>query len=186
MQRPSGWKASPQAMAAISQRLRYHGHPELGREVDADTWLTPRYILDQLGLFDLDPCAAESCRDWTGARHTLTKTDDGLAQDWVGRVFMNPPFSVSASWLQKHAEHGAGISLVAASVESRVWRSHVWARAEAILLLHGRTRFCNPDGSMTQGRPLRSIALIGWSQEDAEILRKVTIAGALLTEWNVR
>jgi hypothetical protein len=54
------------------------------------------------------------------------------------------------------------------------------------MLLHGRTRFCNPDGSSTTGRPLRSIALIGWTDADAEILRKTSLAGVLLTNWNQR
>ena len=74
MKRPTGWPANPQAMAIVSQRLRYEGHPELGKHVDVDTWLTPRYILDQLGTFDLDPCAAEENRDWTGASRTYNES----------------------------------------------------------------------------------------------------------------
>jgi hypothetical protein len=109
-----------------------------------------------------------------------------MSREWTGRVFMNPPFSATSRWLQRHAEHGNGISLVPATVESIVWRSHVWTRAKAVMLLHGRTRFCNPDGSSTTGRPLRSIALIGWTDADAEILRKTSLAGVLLTNWNQR
>lgn len=144
------WPANPQARAAVSSRSRYTGHSQLGRHVDVDTWLTPRYLLDQLGRFDLDPCAAEENPNWTGASRVLTRVDDGLRSPWAGRV------------------------------ESRVWRSSVWPVASSIFLVHGRTRFCNPDGSATTGRPLRSIALIAWTGEDAEILRALTIAGVLI------
>jgi len=184
--RPTGWAANPQAMRAVSKRAEFGGNPELSTKVDADTWLTPRYILSQLGDFDLDPCAALGNPEWTGAKRYCTVHDDGLGEEWSGRVFMNPPFSSTSRWLRRHAEHGNGISLVPATVESQVWRSHVWTRAKAVLLLHGRTRFCNPDGSATTGRPLRSIALVGWAADDARVLESSTLAGVFLKEWGQR
>lgn len=188
VKRPTGWKANAQAMAAVSKQRTFTGDDRLSTKVDGDTWLTPRYILDQLGQFDLDPCAAVENMQWTGARTVFTKESNGLdpRSVWHGRVFMNPPFSNTVPWLQRHASHGQGISLVTASVESRIWRDLVWKKAAAILLLHGRTRFANPDGSATTGRPLRSIVLIAWTQYDANYLRRATFAGVLLTSWDQR
>lgn len=97
---------------------------------------------------------------------------------------MNPPFSNTRAWLRRHARHGRGISLVPATVEATVWQQEVWPKAKAILLLSGRTRFCNPDGSNTTGRPLRSIALIGWSGADMDALSDSKLAGVLLTAWH--
>ena len=175
------WKANPQAMAAASKRSNSPG--ELAHiDSDGDTWLTPPWILEKLGVFDLDPCATEYCPDRIAPWY-FTKADNGLAQEWQGRVFMNPPFSNTAPWLEKHARHGSGVSLVPASVESQVWRRCVWPTAKAICLLHGRTRFCNPDGSSTIGRPLRSVALIAWSDLDLDILARADFAGVLLTQW---
>ncbi len=173
-------------MAAVSRRSSFGGSSLLGEVVDGDTWLTPRFILSELGEFDLDPCAATQNVGWVGARRALTQhgLDDDTA--WIGRVFMNPPFSNTAPWLRRHCQHGDGISLVPASVESRVWREVVWPRARAILLLHGRTRFCNPDGSSTSGRPLRSVTLIAWSEADAAVLERSTLAGVLLRSWSQR
>ena len=182
MNRPTGWAPNPRAMAAVSKRLEFTGSALLGQDVDTDTWLTPRYILSCLGDFDLDPCAAEAQPYWT-APLSFTKPEDGFNREWRGRVFMNPPFSNSAPWLRKHGEHANGISLVAASIESTVWREVVWKKAIAILLLHGRTRFCNPDGSSTMGRPLRSIALIAWTARDAEVLADSGLAGVFLKDW---
>ena len=155
------------------------------RQGDTDTWLTPRWLLSQLGSFDLDPCASALNPTWICGRY-FTEEMDGLSQEWTGRVFMNPPFSNTAKWIHRHADHGNGISLVPASVESQVWRSVVWKTAEAVLLLHGRTRFSRPDGSITTGRPLRSIALIGWSLHDRDILKGSQLAGVFLESWNQR
>lgn len=188
MNRSSGRIANPQVMASVSTRLAFTGSELLGKEVDGDTWLTPRFILQELGKFELDPCAADGTPHWV-APLSFQKRDDGLRQSWGKlRVFMNPPFSNTAPWLEKHSAHGIGISLVPASVESKVWRSHVWpkGKATAILLLHGRTRFCNPDGSTTTGRPLRSIALIAWDYNSAVSLQTASLAGIFLTEWGQR
>lgn len=182
MRRPTGWAPNPQAMAIVSARTRFNGHPELGSDVDVDTWLTPRYILSELGHFDMDPCAAESQPHWV-ANASYTRIEDGMNSPWSGRVFMNPPFSNTVPWLARHAEYGIGISLVPASVESRIWREIVWKKAAAVMLLHGRTRFCNPDGSSTTGRPLRSISLIAWTKEDANVLESCQLAGVILTAW---
>ncbi len=185
MKRPTGWIPNPQAMALVSRDVEFSGDPRLGAAVDPDTWLTPKYLLSQLGEFDLDPCAAMQNPRWICNR-SFTVDQDGLNQPWNGRVFMNPPFSNTVPWLVRHAQHGNGIALVPASIESRVWREIVWKQASVILLLHGRTRFCNPDGSATTGRPLRSIALIAWSNVDAKVLSNSSLAGVLLEEWRQR
>jgi phage N-6-adenine-methyltransferase len=172
-------------MAAVSSRREFSGNPELATVVDGDTWLTPRFILEHLGKFDLDPCATSANPHWC-APNCYEKDDDGLSSQWFGRVFMNPPFSNTGPWIRRHAEHRNGISLVPASVESRIWREIVWPQAIAVSLLHGRTRFCNPDGSATRGRPLRSIALIAWSPLDANVLEAAPFAGVFLTRWDQR
>lgn len=71
------WKANPQAMAAVSKRSFIEPHPELSVIQDADTWLTPRWILDQLGKFDLDPCAAAG---FSGLLSERRFNDESLAK----------------------------------------------------------------------------------------------------------
>jgi hypothetical protein len=52
---------------------------------------TPRWIIERLGPFDTDPCAADP-RPWDCAKVNYTARQDGLARPWRGRVFLNPPF----------------------------------------------------------------------------------------------
>jgi hypothetical protein len=71
-------KAILQAAQEIRRRradgITGHEQPYRGETND---WLTPRYILDSLGKFDLDPCAALD-QPWATAKRHLTVKDDGL------------------------------------------------------------------------------------------------------------
>ena len=49
----------------------------------SDEWYTPRWILDQLGEFDLDPCAATN-PPWPTARTMYDRNADGLSRRWGG------------------------------------------------------------------------------------------------------
>lgn len=60
----------------------------------SDEWYTPKDILDQLGKFDLDPCAPVLPLYRT-AEVMYNRHDDGLSRQWHGRVFLNPPYSQS-------------------------------------------------------------------------------------------
>ena len=75
----------------------------------------PPHIFQPLGKFDLDPAAPIENRDWIGATRTFTELEDGLAQHWEGRVWLNPPYGRGiGQWVKKMAEHvkngGAGIA----------------------------------------------------------------------------
>lgn len=50
-----------------------------------DEWYTPKEIIDALGQFDLDPCAPINPL-WETATQMYNKNDDGLSQEWKGRV----------------------------------------------------------------------------------------------------
>lgn len=73
------------------------------------TWLTPRYIIDALGPFDLDPCCPPTM-PWRTATRMVHWPDDGLKVDWTGkRVWCNPPYGREAvPFLRKMAENKTG------------------------------------------------------------------------------
>lgn len=109
--------------------------------------LTPRWILDRLGVFDLDPCAA-TVRPWDIAARNLTEADDGLAADWRDdEAFVNPPFDryQVGRWVEKLAAHRNGVLLLHARTET-AWFAPVWEHADLILFLGQRVTFCKPDG----------------------------------------
>ena len=81
-------------------------------------WLTPPYIVEALGEFDLDPCSPIN-RPWDTATRHYDEWDDGLNKPWWGRVWCNPPYGREAEmWLKKLAGHGNGIALIFARTAS--------------------------------------------------------------------
>lgn len=116
-----------------------------------DEWLTPKYIIDALGPFDLDP-ASPVDRPWPTAAQHYTAHDDGLMRDWHGVVWLNPPYGrLTARWIERLVLHRNGLLLIAARVETRWFQRLVFDKADAILFPAGRIEFCRPSGHRMKG-----------------------------------
>lgn len=120
-----------------------HERPIAG---ETDVWLTPRHVIDLLGPFDMDPCAATN-PPWPTAKTMFTVEDDGLAQEWQGLVWLNPPYSQVWKWLDRLAEHRNGIALIFARTETKGFHKYVWNRADMVVFPEGRIKFHHPDGT---------------------------------------
>jgi hypothetical protein len=118
-----------------------------------DEWYTPPEIFAGLNCrFDLDPCQPNEGRAFLSVPcdQFFTEAEDGLAQEWRGLVWMNPPFGGRNGvlpWLRKFFNHRNGIGLVAART-SAGWFHDQMPRADALLFPRGKTKFVRPDGSV--------------------------------------
>lgn len=84
--------------------------PVQGRETDER--FTPRWVFDGLGLvFDLDPASPVEGGDCVPARRKFSRMDDGLAHEWDGLVWLNPPFSSATPWADRFRQHANGVFL---------------------------------------------------------------------------
>lgn len=150
------------------------------------TWLTPPDIIESLGgwqSFDLDPCAAPLPRPWFTAWEMNAEADsDGLALDWFGRVWLNPPYSANVieAWLRKLADHGEGTALIFARTETQPFRRQVWERAHGLLFLHGRLFFHEPDGKRANFNGGAPSVLCAYGQDDMDRLAASGIDGAFV------
>jgi hypothetical protein len=157
--------------------VRAYGSHESSRAQN-DEWLTPRHIIDALGPFDLDPCAPIT-RPWdTAARH-YTIADDGMRQPWDGYVWLNPPYTDWRRWMHRLAEHGNGVALIFARTETRDFHEQVWAKADALLFLKGRLRFCRVNGKPADSAGAPSV-LIAYGERAATLLANCGLAGHYL------
>jgi len=106
-----------------------------------DEWLTPPEIVKALGVFDLDPCAPVA-RPWDTALNHFTIEDDGLAQPWFGRVWLNPPYGDAApDWLKKMTGHNVGTALTFARTETAMFFDSIWDKAHAVKFIKRRLTF---------------------------------------------
>ena len=112
-----------------------------------DEQFTPIWVFEGLGVhFDLDVCAPIEHKDHVPASNRLTVLDDGLAQLWTGRVWMNPPYSNSTLWVDKFIEHGNGIALT--QISKSKWFQKLWDSVDAMMLLPYNMKFVLPDETL--------------------------------------
>ncbi len=117
------------------------------KSLSSDEWYTPPHISDLvtqvLGQISLDPCADEG-KHIRAAQH-YTALDDGLIQEWNGRIFMNPPYSAPSVWIKKlQAEFESGrvteaIALVPAATDTK-WLSPL-LKSQPVCFWTGRIKF---------------------------------------------
>ena len=144
-----------------------------------DSWITPRWLVDRLGPFNLDPCAAIP-QPWPCADRQYTVNDNGLIQPWRGLVFCNPPYGLrAAAWLERMAEHSDGIALVFARTETAMFFKHVWPHASALLFLRGRLSFHRTDGSVAKHNSGGPSVLIAYGEEAKRRLQDAQDLGAI-------
>lgn len=154
-------------------------HHKSGRGV-TNSWLTPPEIINALGQFDLDPCCPPSM-PWKTAANMLTERENGLACDWSGRVWLNPPYGPEAEeWLLRLADHGAGTALVFARTETRWFKNAIWDRADALLFIHGRIHFHLPNGTRALSNSGAPSVLVAYGDADKHALKSSGICGAFV------
>lgn len=155
--------------------------------------ITPRWIIDALGPFDLDPAAADPA-PWRCAHENWSVRYNGMASDhpWhpLKFVWLNPPFDRRHvhDWIFKLAQHNNGITLLHARTET-AWFQPVWRHAVAILFLRHRVIFCKPDGSAqttSNGKVANSgapVCFAAFGPLARARLESCGLEGSLVTDW---
>ena len=142
-----------------------------------DVWLTPPYITEALGEFDLDPCSPIE-RYWDTAKKHYTIIDDGLKQEWSGRVWCNPPYGREAQkWIKKCADHGDALLFIFARTETRMFFDHIWDKADGLFFLKGRVRFYTDQGIEKNQNAGAPSVLVAYGSNNAEILKNCKLEG---------
>lgn len=131
-----------------------------------DEWYTPPHVFEAMGCrFDLD-VAAPGRLDWIPINDRFI-TSNSLEQDWIGFVWMNPPFGGRnglVPWMNKFIDHGNGVALVPDRTSAPWWQCAA-PRMNALLFVSPKIQFIGADGkrgkSPAQGTTLMAIGTRG-------------------------
>ena len=133
-------------------------------------WYTPSDIVEAartaMGSIDCDPASCDQAQTIVGAAVYYTAETDGLAQQWRGTVFMNPPYAAPliGQFVDKlGAELIAGRTVAAVvltnnATETR-WGRRLLSWSRAVCYPSGRIKYLSPDGE--KNTPLQGQMLCG-------------------------
>jgi hypothetical protein len=143
--------------------------------VDSDERYTPQWVFDGLGLeFNMDPASpGHGGGDCVPALLKVTREMDGLTYPWLGRVWLNPPFSNAKPWADKFIEHGQGVFL--GPVSNAVWCTRLMRAADLVWFMRDFA-FTHPThAGKRSSMPLFMAAIDRCGEADA--LRSLALSG---------
>jgi ParB family chromosome partitioning protein len=129
-------------------------------------WFTPPEYVELarkvLGTIQVDPASHPEAQRTVKAKTFFTEADNGLAQKWCGKVWLNPPYAQPAigDFAEKMiAEREAGrvseAIMLTHNYTDTAWFQKLASAATAICFTRGRIKFVSPDGRVaapTQGQ----------------------------------
>ncbi len=122
----------------------------------SEEYYTPERFVEAarevMGGIDLDPASCAEANETVRATRYFTVEDDGLAQEWRGRVWMNPPYGGPGPKFVARliAAHEAGDVPAACVLLSAYTSDTIWFRPlfdHALCYVHGRIAFYGPSAT---------------------------------------
>ena len=155
--------------------------PHVTHNSSNNEWYTPKIYTDAahrvMGGIDLDPASSERANQTVRAKKYFTEKEDGLKQQWNGRIWMNPPYSTGLidkfvdKLVQSYKEKAVyeAIVLVNNATETN-WFQDLASVANTIVFPNKRIRFISADG--TQGSPLQGQAIFYLGKQTVAFLKE--------------
>jgi hypothetical protein len=154
---------------ALDQATVAPPHVHVGENSGENEWYTPAAYVEAaravMGDIDLDPASNAVANGTVGASIYYDADRNGLAHEWFGRVWMNPPYAqpACAHFCQKLVAHFEQDTVTEACVlvnnaTETEWFQAVAQRAVAVCFPNGRIRFWHPDRQ--EGAPLQGQAVL--------------------------
>jgi len=166
-----------------------NGKPHVAHNSGENEWYTPAEIIGLaravMGCIDTDPATSEIANQTVKAGRIYTADDDGRGREWVGNVWMNPPyaqplvgdFAEAATAKYAAGEYKQACILVNNATETR-WFCRMLEEAAAICFPKSRIKFVGPEGE--KGSPLQGQAIIYFGERRNAFIREFSKIGFVL------
>lgn len=153
------------------------------------SWHTPEWLwraaYDVMGGIDLDPCSNSRENPAVPATHLYTIDDDGLKQEWRGRMYLNPPWGRGIEkWVQKAVwsyQNGLvtqAVLALPASTETR-WFEQLWGYP--ICFAQGRCYFLDGEtGTVPPKGGPTPVAYVYMGQYNRRFVERFQAFGAVV------
>lgn len=159
---------------------------------DSDRYMTPRWVVNLVieqfgGVIDCDPAWDPLSEVVATHQFDARAGVDGLVKPWVGKCYVNPPYSDVQPWVLRAVQHAATggevVMLVNASTDTTYWQSYVFEHA-TVCFLNRRVRFLKA-GSTTPIANMCPSAIVYFGKNVAEFVSTWSPHGALVTRSKV-
>jgi hypothetical protein len=123
--------------------------------MSSTTWITPQWLIDSIGLSDLDPCGyklnGEFVVQCAHESYSLQDFQNGLNLPWHGSVYCNPPYNDTKTWMKKCRLHHQAtnedvIMLIKPSFGTQYFYDEM-QHSTGIVLMKDRLRFLDGTGT---------------------------------------
>ena len=175
----------------IRRQISKHFQPilrgTLGRR--HNEWYTPGEVIKLaravMGDIDMDPASSEIAQQTVRARRYFNKDQNGLRQEWNGRVWLNPPYVqplidrfIAKLLMEWRAKRISACIALTNNFTDTAWFQDAASHASAICFTQGRIIFCDPDGEL--GRPTQGQSYFYFGSDREAFSREFSRVGMIV------
>jgi phage N-6-adenine-methyltransferase len=143
------------AMTAAERQVRRRRRLRMEVKRSRTEWYTPAKYIEMaravMGGIDVDPASNEFAQRTVQARTFYTRETNGLAHEWHGRVWLNPPYNnreisafVEKLLVELEARRATDVVVLADNRADAAWHHSLQAICDRLCVTRGRIKFESP------------------------------------------